>query len=654
MPLSFFLCNNGKKPISLAVQLDFIFTKKLEPMIQSITRCFSALALLVACSVGYVWGQTPFFTETFGGPDFPAGWTSVVQQGNNQPTSAWFRTTTGPAGDFPISPLASTTAANGWMIFDSDLNCNIGVGQNAWLISPPLNTTGRTQIFLKFQTFYRNFYDVCNVRVGTNLNDLNNWATFPVFPNVAPNAYGGGSANVNPQNININISSAAADQAQVYFAFQFRSTPGDGPGNLIGCAYAWQVDDVELLEGDPRAPNDMRVNTFFAFAPNAATPVSQRESFGFIADIQNVGSQAQPGSTLSVIIENSDEEEIYRDSIRYGSIAVDSVAENVFFPNEYTPLDIAGVYFGRYELTLDSGPDANPENNFQEFIFAITDSTFSKELYATRSVAPAADESYTYGNVFYVPNGDNFAASSISFRVANASQLTGRSVTLLLYKWNGDVNDNFRVDPAEYENVPIAFNSYIFTGDEQFNIITVPVNEDNSVASLESDKYYIAAVQYATDDDQAFFLLANDDFDYAATVFYTDSLDKPRYASALDVGNSGSFSLIGFGYDIVPVVRLNIRSLTNTQEPTLDPAAVAVYPNPADHHATLALNLEAPSAEVEIIIMDVAGKVLSVQRHQNLQREQLNLSTAHLPSGAYNVRVRTDKGVAVKRLLVQH
>ncbi len=574
--------------------------------------------------------------------------------GNNQPSSAWIHTTVGPTGAFATAPLASTTASNGWMVFDSDLNCNIGVGQDAWLISPAVNTTGRETVFLSFQTFYRNFYDVANVRVGTNLNNLSSWATFPVFPGVGPNAFGGGSANVNPQIINLDLTSAAAGQAAVYFAFQFRSTTNEGPANLIGCAYAWQIDDVALLAGDPRAPNDMRVNDFFAFAPNAATPASQLEPFGFIADIQNVGSATQSASTLTVRIENSNEVEIFSTSINYGSIASDSTAENVFFPVQFTPPAVPDIYLGSYTLTLASGPDANPANNVKEFEFAVTDTTFSKELYATRTVAPAADDNYAYGNVYFMPNGNNFRASSVSFRMGNASQVAGRSLTTLLYKWNGDINGDLRANPAEYGSAPIAFNSYTIVGDEAFNTVNIPIDLDNNIIPLENNAYYIIVVQYTTEDDQAFFLLANDDYDYQATYFYSDSLGAPRYAGALDVGNTNTYSLLGFGFDIVPVVRLHIQPITSTQEELLAASSVSVFPNPANEQFTLSLNLDAPSSQVEISVMDVSGKVLSVQRYQNLYREKLTIPTAQLPSGTYNIRVRTDKGIVVKRMVVQH
>ncbi|HRF37685.1 MAG TPA: T9SS type A sorting domain-containing protein, partial [Saprospiraceae bacterium] len=102
------------------------------------------------------------------------------------------------------------------------------------------------------------------------------------------------------------------------------------------------------------------------------------------------------------------------------------------------------------------------------------------------------------------------------------------------------------------------------------------------------------------------------------------------------------------------VIRLNIGPLTSVQEPALAAGAVSVFPNPANEEVKVAFKLDAPSAEVEVSIMDLSGKVLRTERHQNLFRDQLTINTAQLPAGAYNVRIRTEQGVAVQRVVVQH
>lgn len=628
----------------------YFLTLNFRPMIKFFTRCF-ALLLLVTAGATYSFAQGVFFTETFNG-GFPANWTSVVRLGNNQPSSAWTYTTDGAQGPFATADLASTTASNGWMIFDSDLNCNEGVGQDAWLISPAINASDKSRVFLSFETYYRRFLCRANVRVGTNLNNLDSWATIDVFPGIANNAFGGGDASVNPTIKTFNISQWAAGQSTVYFAFQFLSTSAVSSSALIGCAYNWQVDDVTLTDQDLSVQHDMRVNPFFARAPNAVTPSSQREPFGFIADVQNLGAQTAQSSTLAVSIRNADNNVIFTSSVNYGSIGPDSTAENVFFPNEFTPPATPGeLYTGSYALTLNSATDENPANNTRTFQFAVSDTTFSKELGAGLGGFSATNNnSYSWGNIYFVPNGNGLAANSVSFAIGNATALAGRNITTLLYKWNGDTNGDDQVNPAEYGGAPLAFNSYEVAGTEQ-GLITIPVDLDGSQIPLENNAHYMIAIQYATEDNVTMSTLATNQLDYTGMWFYSDSLGRARYASAFDPGNDGTYGLL---FTIVPVVRLNIGPITSTKEPALVAGSVSVFPNPANEEVKVAFNLESPSAEVELSIMDASGKVVRTERYQNLYRDQLTINTAQLPAGAYNVRIRTTQGVTVQRIVVQH
>lgn len=622
-------------------------------MMKMFTRSL-ALFLFIAIGAVQSFGQVPFFTEDFSA-GIPAGWTNV------DATSApgqlvIFEHSTDPAavavaalGYAPSSVFNAPTASTGYVWANSDRGLPGAPAEDhtTRLTTTPIDCSDKSAVYLRFQALIGVFDYAAStnaiVRVSTNGGTT--WTEFTAFPCLVT-----GAANPpcvrwsgNPEVVVINITSAAANESDVLIQWQWEG----------GWEYFWALDDVELLDVDPRLPNNMRVNNFFAFAPNAQTPVSQVEPFGFMADIENVGTAAQTGAVLTVTIENSNEEEIFSTSFTYGEIASDSTAENVFLPGIFTMPATPDLYFGTYTLTLSPEEDGDLSNNTREFAFAVTESTFAKELEATRSVAPAADDSYTYGNVYYAPNGAGFIAKEISFRVANAAQLAGRSVTTLLYKWDGDANDNLRADPAEFGGGPIAFNAYTFVGDEGTNFITLEVDIDGNDIPMEDDAYYIAVVQYTTDDDQAMFLLANGVNDYQATWFRSDSLGAPRYAGALDVGNTGSYGLVGFGFDIVPVVRLIIADPTAAQEPVLPATAINVFPNPANEQFTIALNLDAPSAKVEVSIMDVSGKVLRVENHQNLYREQLTYNVANLPSGAYNVRVRTDKGIVVKRVIVQ-
>ncbi|MGH1435296.1 MAG: T9SS type A sorting domain-containing protein [Lewinella sp.] len=603
-----------------------------------------------------------FFTESFtsdGG--VPTGWMNVEVAGNGTPSASWLFGTDGPTGPFATDLIASTTATDGWATFDSDLNCSQTV-QDAWLISPAIDASDKAAVWLIFETLYRSFNDRPQIRVGTDLDDLASWETFEVFPGIAANDFGGildGDPAQNPQTIQLDLSAAAAGVNNVYVAFQFLSDGGTANGgNLTACGYSWQVDDMVLTETDPRPANEMRVNAFAAVAPNALTPASQVEPIGFIADIANAGSATQATVTLNMTITNNAGAEVYNDEIVYTDIVSDSTAENVLFPTEFTPPAVADIYTATYSLSYDGDDmDAIPGNNTNQFVFSVTDTLFAKEIGSTRGVSPADDDSYTYGNVYTINSdmtleGEPLHARTISFGVTNADELAGRFVTVLLLEWPEDANESFIAEQDEY--TIYGFNSYEFTGNEGDGLITVMANEDGPLPLTEGFNY-IAAIQYSTDDDQAMFLQASEDYDYAAMTFYTDSLDRIRYSAALDVSNEGDLSMTGFGQDIVPVVRLSVGNdvVTSTSEVELPTGAVSVFPNPANTYVNLDFDLEEQTSG-RLVVFNTKGQVIINRTLDNVMKERIQLETAGLPSGTYLIRVDTELGVSNRMITVQH
>lgn len=614
------------------------------------------LSLVLLVIVGnFSFAQDAFFTEDFGAGE-AAGWNAIEVQGNGANGSNWIYTTAGPTGSFATDPIVSTSAENGWYVFDSDLNCS-QMNQEAWLVSPRLDASGRSNVFLAFETYYRSFNDRPTVEVSV---DSMTWVSFEVFPGVEANSFGGDGEN--PQSISIDITDVAAGEAQFWVAFRFLSDGSTGNGgNLTGCGYSWQIDDIVLTSADPRPANDMNISSgFFAISPNAVTPASQVTPFGFLADIQNIGSQVQPSADLNVaILDLVTNEEVFTDDLAYGEIGVDSLAENQPFENIYTPEAAVATYTGTYTLTPANGDD-NPADNTRSFDFVVSDTTFAKAFLeeSNRTIAPAGDNSYAYGNCYYIPSGAGEYARYVSFAVANAEDLIGSSVSILFYKWDGDLNDDFQANPDEYADAPIAFNSYDFDGSESNTLLTLPVSIDEVGILLEDDSYYFVVVQFdAPDEDTNMFLLGSDARDYEAMWFESSlSEDRPtQYASMLDVGNTGDFSYVGFGFDLVPIMRLHISGssdlTTSTVEVLSEENEIALYPNPTTEVARLDIGL-VNAQEVDVQVFSTMGQRVFAQRMGTIQRSSLNLDVSNLAAGTYFVIVRAEEGVRTMKLSV--
>ena len=184
--------------------------------------------------------ETPAPSSAFWSDDFsvPANWTISNQAGNSDD---WVIGTTGPTGSFAIPAITSTTASNGFALFDSDLLCS--GNQIADLTTAnSISTIGHNVVQLEFQQYYRRFDDSTIVFVST---DSINWTAFPVNYTLLNNDF----VSANPEVVTMDISSVAANQATVWLRFEFYSpSTYVGPAGLPGCAYAWMIDDVKLSE----------------------------------------------------------------------------------------------------------------------------------------------------------------------------------------------------------------------------------------------------------------------------------------------------------------------------------------------------------------------------------------------------------------------
>lgn len=187
-------------------------------------------------------GITPNPLATFWTDDFSntANWTISNQVSNNDD---WVIGTGVPSGGFAIPGIQSTTASNGFALFDSDLLCS-GDQIADLTTASAINCTGKTAVILTFEQYYRRFDDSTMVLVS---NDNINWTAFA--PNTAYN--NNTSSATNPELVTINISSVAANQATVWIRFEFYSPSTyvfQGAPPAPGCGYAWMVDDVALTE----------------------------------------------------------------------------------------------------------------------------------------------------------------------------------------------------------------------------------------------------------------------------------------------------------------------------------------------------------------------------------------------------------------------
>jgi len=339
------------------------------------------------------------------------------------------------------------------------------------------------------------------------------------------------------------------------------------------CANTFSVN-IETVSNNLRVmPN------FYAIAPNAVTPISQVEPYSHLADVFNIGTDAQTNVNLNItIVDDATNNVVFTDDNPYGTIPPNTLVENQPFLNYFTPNGTTPTsYTATYEVTSDS-VDINPSDNTRTYSLATSETVFAKEFGGTTAIWPAASNwdpgephSWAYGNYYYIVDGDNWDACSVDFMIGNASNpgLANRILSVFLYRWDEDFNQDGNMDPDERTRV--AYGFYLIEGTETTSdLIHVSLRDfltdEPAPIDIESNQAYAVMVEYISFDQVDFAMMAGE-INYNA-MSYRSELDgipngAARYGSLLGIDEQfydQPYSTIGFNAPLAPVVRLNIVS----------------------------------------------------------------------------------------------
>ena len=567
-------------------------------------------------------------------------------------------------GSFGDATSGAPTACNGAMVFYSDLYDSggpNGTGEcpaphTGELVSPSIDLSGFDVAGISVK-FYQTTRQFTSTYIVSYSNDGgNNWIDKIINDELVINA--GGIDRYKK------VFLKDADLTSTDFRVKFR---------YEGNYYYWIIDDVQLIETEA---NNLQVapNGFYAIAPNAVTPISQVEPFSHLADINNAGSVEQTNINLNVtIVDDNTSAVVFTDDLAYDPIEGDSLAENVPFANYFTPSGAPTSYTATYTLTSDS-TDFDPSDNSVSYTFMTSDTVFAKETGGDGNFNPAATNwdptephSAAYGNHFYVVDGDNWDASSVTFSIGNGedSVMIGRVLTIYLYRWDiNDMEDGAAMDPAE--RTKIAFALYEIQGTESVNdLITLPLNyfpgSEPGPIDLESNTHYAVMVEYVTSDQVDFLMRESTARDYNAMVFRSEldgiTTGSGRYAPLVGLNGdleSEPYGTTGFGRNQIPVVRLNISLIVGTNEP-LDAANILeISPNPTNNKINVNVDFVEAQEAVNIRILDMSGRLLVERYYNNFQKENLEFDVSQFASGTYFVHLVSEAGMRAERFVVQH
>lgn len=360
------------------------------------------------------------FSDDFGsgGPstsDLPTGWTSVDvdAQGNGY---VWQYTTVGATGPTTAGYeyiLASATAANGWMILDSD---NYGQGSyDAMLISPSYNVSGYDAVAISFTELYQrwgneaaNPYGGNPTLIGVSTDGGVNWTEIEIHADFEVK-----DATDNPGYMMVNISNIAGGASDLKIYFRMKGL----------WDYWWQIDDFKIIEA-PYHDLVMRENyvvSYYNFGTQAALfgyysmlPLSQITPFYMEASVYNNGIETAmtPVMTASV----------YKGTTLQGTF--DAIGDSIEFDSTYvfSPDNFETTTIGDYSVSYGVTTtivDEQPADNFSDTItWQVTENDImARDFVYTRAMSPAlfegAADGDLLGNNYFIANAAIAKSASV-------------------------------------------------------------------------------------------------------------------------------------------------------------------------------------------------------------------------------------------------
>jgi hypothetical protein len=531
--------------------------------------------------------------------------------------------TVGPEGPAAIDPIASPSAANGFMMVDSDeFGGDVGGTwvENCWFQNAePIDLSAYANVSLKFQTFYRMWdngssdgSEYCLVEISTDGVTWPDPTTYEVADAPAgtrfecwPTMETQDPVN-NPTTMVFNITAAAASQDSVYLRFRWKGTWG----------YAWMIDDVEIFETFANDLNVVKVyngdiiNDF----EYTAIPSSQVTDLVIGGVVANYGYNDVIAGTEMSINGNL----VTIDST-FTAGAVDTVWS--------TPINF-GNTVGTYTATVTVPDDDEPTFNTLSKTFEVTTNVYGHNTDA----APVQrgwdlDDELAIGAIY----GINADAQAGGIQVWFGPNTTaGAECQAILYL----VGDNIQDMEA------IAFSSeFTVTADMiDAGYVTIGFDESGAV-DLATGALYVAEIRKFESSDRMY--------------VRADVLDEDL--GTVNYGPFGSGDAVNWfnGWSWTPAVRLVLDPNIATNEvASSSTIRTNVYPNPTQGLTTIAYSLNT-SAKAQLSIHDITGRVVAAQSNNANLDGKFTVDAASMAPGVYTYVITAGTDMVTGELIVR-
>jgi hypothetical protein len=592
-----------------------------------------------------------FFTEDFANGfdgNNPFGFWTFEDSGNN---SIWMMADeNSPAGAYsdPAEALESTTADNGWVIFDCDLYqggeidavTNPAEDVTGYFTSPEINLSTAASAVLQFeQTFRYCCQDDKPLWVEVTNDGGNSWYAFDAAPDFTG---GANDASDNPYLTQVDISGVAAYQSNVQFRFAWQPN-----GNATHSHYFWGIDDVSIISNP--IENDMEL-AYLALGDVAGDfefrviPLEQARPDGMILGTvySNIGTNPH-NATITVEILDAAQAQI-------ASWSEDlEVLPNSLLPNPTDPFDTllietgwipteTGTYFARTTIS-SAETDDTPANNTLTRKFFVTAAEYGHDDPSPGQLNSQMEPIGGAGTVAdpYPPTGfgsylsvynPGSTAYGLMVRFDNITD-DNAPITISLLKQADDYNltDAEFVTGGEYDVLP----SWTPNAVQSFPVY-IPFE---TIEGLDEESLYFVGIQTIDEGTDALAVQARIERDA--------DFSTGTWAETTE-GDFIWFFGLGTLTNFTPAIRLALDDLTSVEELSALAGleSFQINPNPVVNTANIQFNLDGPHY-VAYEVRDITGKLMGFKNlGQFTGTNNYSVDVSHLSAGNYMLNLVID------------
>lgn len=624
-------------------------------------------------------GGSVFFYEDFAnGFDGNNGFGAWTFEDSGDNTIWMVADANSPAGEWSTTAaqLNSTTADNGWMIFDCDMYNTQFAGANegqingdeqyvdveGWLVSPVLDMTLLSSVIVEWEQYFR----YCCFSFAPFFLEVSNdggssWVTFPGHGTFIESA-NAGSANPLPTGVDVSCVAAGESEVQIRFAYKQNPIVGNGYSH-----YFWGIDDVTIRENE--VESDIEVSQLFNgdvfnYWEYRHTPLAQAivEGEGGLkvgAVYVNNGFADQTNVVATFDISDSDGNVV--SSTSTAPFTISSSANSPTCPQQlndtlYHDTNWTPTVVGDYTLTVtftSDLPEISIENNTLSKVISYTTDEYGHDDEDNWNVELRPRDANVAGTLFD-PTGYG------SFYGAPNSNTTAYGF-LVAFGPNTELGVEF--ESRLYE-IPtgVALNDADFTS-SYFEVFAEMIPASVAGADFVYFPFEDAielGVSNGTDldDDVNYFLGVMNDFesDLEFTVVGVGDSDTDNSTGIFQRAGDGSF--IWFtAQTSTPAVRLvtsprvAVDELANKQGLNFSQNV----PNPANNITTITLDL-AVARDIAFEVTDVQGRLVYQKDMGTLPggTHNVQLDVTQYADGIYTYTFMTNGVRLSKKMVVQH